>query len=61
MKKVIASVAAFLLVASLTTVNAQEAPKKEGEKKEHKGGEKKEHKGEKGEKGGEKKETKPKN
>ena len=58
MKKVIATVAAFLLVGSLTTINAQTEPKKEGEKKEHKKGEHKE----KGEKAGEKKAAeKPKN
>ena len=59
MKKVIATVAAFLLVGSLTTMNAQTEPKKEGEKKEQKKGEHKgEHKGEKGEKKGA---EKPKN
>ena len=55
MKKVIATVAAFMLVVGVTTsVNAQNEPKKkEGEKKEQKG----EKKGEKKEK----KEEKPKN
>jgi hypothetical protein len=47
MKKVIATVAAFLLVGSLTMNAQQEPAKKDGEKKEAKGGEKKEHKGEK--------------
>jgi Ni/Co efflux regulator RcnB len=68
MKKVIATVAAFLLVGSLTMNAQQEPAKKEGEKKEHKEGEKKandhksEHKSEhKGEKKGEgKKEETPK-
>ena len=51
MKKVIATVAAFLLVGSLTMNAQQEPAKKEGEKKENKGGEYKgegkgEHKGE---------------
>jgi hypothetical protein len=60
MKKVIATVAAFMLVVGLTTVNAQDnGKKKEGEKKEAKGGEKKGEKKE--EKKGEKKEEKPKN
>ena len=57
MKKVIATVAAFMLVVGLTTTaNAQGEKKKEGEKKEEKKGEHKgEHKGEK------KEEAKPKN
>ncbi|HTA62954.1 MAG TPA: hypothetical protein VK835_10880 [Bacteroidia bacterium] len=51
MKKVIATVAAFLLVGSLTMNAQQEPAKKDGEKKEHKAGEhkgegKEEHKGE---------------
>lgn len=54
MKKVIATVAAFLLVGSLTMNAQQEPAKKEGEKKEHKGENKGEHKGEgKGEHKGE--------
>jgi hypothetical protein len=58
MKKVIATVAAFMLVVGVTSVNAQnDGKKKEGEKKEAKGGEKKEAKGEKKE---EKKADKPK-
>ena len=59
MKKVIATVAAFMLVVGLTTtVNAQnDGKKKEGEKKETKKEEKKETKAEKKE---EKKADKPK-
>lgn len=58
MKKVIATVAAFMLVVGVTTTaNAQGEKKKEGEKKEAKG-EKKEKKEEKKEK---KEEAKPKN
>lgn len=58
MKKVIATVAAFMLVVGVsTTVNAQGEKKKEGEKKEQKG----EKKGEKKDAKGEKKEAKPKN
>jgi hypothetical protein len=57
MKKVIATVAAFLLVGSLTTMNAQTEPKKE-EKKEHKAEKKGEKKAEKSEK---KAAEKPKN
>lgn len=48
MKKLILTVASALVVGSLTTLNAQEAPKKTTEKKEeHKGEKKEEHKGEK--------------
>lgn len=58
MKKVIATVAAFMLVVGVTSVNAQnDGKKKEGEKKEAKKEEKKEAKGEKKE---EKKADKPK-
>ncbi len=63
MKKVIATVAAFLLVGGLTMNAQQEPAKKEGAKKEHKEGEKKgekkEHK--EGEKKAEGKKEAPKN
>ena len=54
MKKVIATVAAFMLVVGLTTTANAQGEKKKEEKKEEKKGEKKEKKEEK-------KEAKPKN